>query len=220
MLGCVNAFEEFLNLLLPTRCALCRRLGAPICEPCTSSLVWQPHEASRGHLLGAVASCYGEVESRLVKSFKEQGQTSLLPYLAQPMTRLLIEIMARFPDAALVPVPSGRANFLKRGFSPAKLLAQRVNRSAGRPTVVLDGLKFGHEILDQSKLDSTSRHENLRDSMVGSNTLRGREVIIIDDIVTTGATILEAARAATAAGANVVGFLAFSETILKTQSKT
>ena len=220
ILGCVNVLEELLNLLLPTRCALCRRLGAPICETCVFGLGWQPHATSRDQLMGAVASFYGEVERDLVKSFKEHGQTSLLPYLAQPMTGLLIEILARFPDAALVPVPSGKANFLKRGFSPAKLLAQRVNSSAGRPTVVLDALKFGHEILDQSKLDSTSRHENLRDSMVASSTLRGREVIIIDDIVTTGATILEAARAATAAGAKVVGFLAFSETILKTQSKT
>ena len=220
MLVCMSAFEELLNLLLPTRCALCKLLGAPICNLCDSTLVWQPHATSREHLVGWAASCYGEVERNLLKSFKENGQTSLLPHLAKPMAPLLIDILARFPDVAVVPVPSGKSNYLKRGFSPAKLLAKRVHRSAGSPTVVVDGLKFEHEILDQSRLDAIARNENLRDSMVGNRSLEGRAVVILDDIVTTGATILESARAATAAGADVVGFLAFSETILKTQTKT
>jgi predicted amidophosphoribosyltransferase len=55
--------------------------------------------------------------------------------------------------------------------------------------------------------------------MLSDSRVAGRQVIIFDDVVTTGATILEASRAVTAAGGNVIGFLAFAETILKTASK-
>jgi orotate phosphoribosyltransferase len=55
--------------------------------------------------------------------------------------------------------------------------------------------------------------------MLSDTRVSGRQVIILDDVVTTGSTILEAARAVAAAGGIVVGFLGFAETILKTASK-
>jgi orotate phosphoribosyltransferase len=51
--------------------------------------------------------------------------------------------------------------------------------------------------------------------MTAGPGVKGRRVILVDDVVTTGATLLEAARAVTSAGGEVVGFLTFSETLLK-----
>ncbi len=56
--------------------------------------------------------------------------------------------------------------------------------------------------------------------MVSDSRVLGRQVILFDDIVTTGSTMLESARAVTMAGGKVIGFLAFAETILKTRSKS
>jgi predicted amidophosphoribosyltransferase len=55
--------------------------------------------------------------------------------------------------------------------------------------------------------------------MLADSRVFGRQVILFDDVVTTGSTILEAGRAVELAGGTVIGFLAFAETILKTPSK-
>lgn len=219
-LDCVSAFDDLLDLLLPARCALCPTMGSPICPGCLGKLDWQARVINRDGLPGQVAANYGPNERALIKAFKEHGQTSLVSFLARPMVPLLHSLTGEVGLPLVVPIPSGRANFLKRGFAPAKVLAKRVNRVAGHPARVVQGLAFNREVLDQSTLDADARARNLVGSMTGRVWLAGRSVILVDDIVTTGATILEAARAVTEVGGRVVGFLAFSETILKTQSKT
>jgi ComF family protein len=216
----MSAFEDLLNLLLPTRCALCSTMGAPICSGCLGKLDWRPRVIRREGLEGAIAADYGPHQRTLIKAFKENGQTSLASYLARPMVPLLKTVAIEASSPLLVPIPSSRANHLKRGFSPAKVLAKKLNGLAGRTGRVLDGLFFNRIVQDQSQLDSEARALNLAGSMTGEVWLDGRSVILVDDIVTTGATILEAARAVTEVGGRVIGFLAFAETILKTQSKT
>jgi ComF family protein len=216
----VNAFDELLNLLLPTGCALCAARGAPLCESCQSGLEWQPRSIFRDDLPGFVVSNYDTAEQKLIHSFKEKGQTSLLAYLAKPLVPALIRLSDEVSNPLLVPIPSSGSNYLKRGFVPAKVLAHKLNSLAKRPAKVADLLHFNRLVSDQSQLDGISRCLNLEGSISGSQAFAGRSVILIDDIVTTGATILEGARAATNAGATVLGFLAFSETILKTGSKT
>ena len=80
-------------------------------------------------------------------------------------------------------------------------------------------LRFVKVVLDQSGLSIEQRKSNLSGSMQASRDVLGQRVILLDDVVTTGATLLEAARAIAAAGGEVVGFLTFSETILKTPAK-
>jgi predicted amidophosphoribosyltransferase len=85
--------------------------------------------------------------------------------------------------------------------------------------VVADSLIFKRKVEDQSRLDSNARRKNLEGSMLADSRVFGRQVILFDDVVTTGSTILEAGRAVELAGGTVIGFLAFAETILKTHSK-
>jgi predicted amidophosphoribosyltransferase len=73
---------------------------------------------------------------------------------------------------------------------------------------------------DQARLDSDARRKNLVESMLADSRVAGRHIVLFDDVVTTGSTILEAGRAVASAGGILVGFLAFAETILKTPSKT
>jgi ComF family protein len=218
--GIMSALEDLLNLVLPAPCALCGSLGAPICAPCHSVLDWAVRETSRDGLLGQVASSYGPSEKALVTAFKEKGHTSLAPFMVSALAGVIEDVARWQADLLLVPVPSSSANYLKRGFSPALILAKRLNSAAGRPARVFDGLRFSRTVYDQSRLDLGHRFANLQGSMAAKTYLSNRNVVLVDDVVTTGATILEAARAATQIGANVIGFFAFSETILKTQSKT
>ena len=213
-------FEELLDLLLPAKCALCGKQPSPLCASCLAGCNWQARASVRDHLVGFVASDYLENESILIKAFKEEGQTALARFLVEPLAGALTQLLTRFPNAVLVAVPSSKTNYVKRGYSPAQLLAKSLNRATNRSSRVVASLKLSRQILDQARLDAQQRGLNLESSMVANSSVANRDVIIVDDIVTTGATLLEAARALELAGARVVGFLAFSETILKTRTKT
>jgi predicted amidophosphoribosyltransferase len=155
----------------------------------------------------------------LLHALKESGQTSLVSLLAKPMAPLLSELCNQIERPILMPVPSSKQNYLARGFTPAKVLASHVNRQAHHPCRLIEGLRFVRRVQDQSGLDAIMRRMNLDGSMVASRRLSGAKVILLDDIVTTGSTMAEAARAIEEGGGQVVGFLAFAETILKTQTK-
>jgi predicted amidophosphoribosyltransferase len=94
-----------------------------------------------------------------------------------------------------------------------------LNRLAKQPCLLSNTLYFTRQVVDQSTLDSSARKANLDSAMYSKPLSSGRPVILFDDVITTGSTILEAARAITVSGGKVIGFLAFAETILKTGSK-
>ena len=225
----MSVFQDLLDLVLPTKCALCLAQGSPVCACCYQQLVFDPREFDRAGIIGLAASEYGPKERQLLKSFKEQGQTSLARFIAEPMVPLFLEALAGFECPVLVPMPSSKENFISRGFKPAKVLANRVRRDAdqirpsrdtGRKVEISEALRFNRVVADQSHLDYKGRMENLRGSMTSKASLEGRHVWLFDDVVTTGSTLIEGARAIREVGGEVVGILVFAETILKTQTKS
>ena len=215
----MKAIEELLDLLLPTRCALCATLGSPICSECTAAFELAPREVSREHLHGWVATSFGVKEQKVLHAFKENGQTSLAGFIAAPVAPLLAGWSNHVEPPILVPVPSSRENYKKRGFMPTHLLAKRICNTSGRGDSTVDSLRFRRVVADQASLGSESRRANLAGSMAADSRVSGRRVVLFDDVITTGSTILEADRAVTQAGGIVLGFLGFAETILKTASK-
>lgn len=191
-----------------------------MCDNCLGDFPFEELAVRRGHLLGVAVASYGAREQRVLHAFKENGQTSLVRFLAEPLGLTLQRLAENTAQPLLVPVPSSRANYKKRGFMPINLLGKRVCRASGQAFEFSDSLRFRRIVADQAHLDSESRRANLAGSMMADARLSGRQVVLFDDVVTTGSSILEADRAVTAAGGIVLGFLAFAETILKTHSKS
>ncbi|WP_433353419.1 ComF family protein [Microtetraspora malaysiensis] len=116
---------------------------------------------------------------------------------------------------ALVPVPSARAASRSRGHDPVGVItsgAAKLLRRRGLPVTAAPMLRQGRRVADQAGLSSTQRAANLRDAFVviPSRTViarpsggRADAVLLVDDIVTTGATLAEAARAVRETGAEV-----------------
>lgn len=221
--GVMNVFDQLLDLLLPCRCVICRSTGFALCQNCAGQLTPSARVVTRFDLHGWAASDYDTAEKVLIKAFKEDGTTALAPILARLMKPtfecLLDELPTQIDDVWLVPAPSSPANFRKRGYLPSLILARQLNRATGSSLTVKAALRFERSVADQSGLSAEQRKANLAGSMVASASVSGRRVILIDDVVTTGATLVESARAIAEAGGEVVGFLTFSETILKTHAK-
>lgn len=151
---------------------------------------------------------YDGVAARLATAFKDEGRRDL----AAPMGRLLADAVARAlattsPPAGLpvllVPVPSSRAAIRRRGDQPMLLLARQAARSVGPAVQVSSALTMTRRTADQAGLDQASRRANLHGAMrvTDPRRVRGREVLVVDDVLTSGATLAEAHRALLAAGA-------------------
>ncbi len=223
--------EALLDLILPTNCSICAEAGPVLCLDCIEKLQIRERPVSRGVVHGWAVTDYDETAATLVHQFKENQRSSLAKYLAAPMLRPLMSLCENFAFGktpaldlsalVLVPLPSRRANTQKRGYSPAEEVAKSLRRlcPAGQKPLVFNGLKFARGVADQASLNVSGRRANLTGSMVASRFLVGRTVLLIDDVVTSGATIQEAARAMGETGVAEVRFLVFAETLLKRNAR-
>jgi predicted amidophosphoribosyltransferase len=143
-------------------------------------------------------------------AFKDRGQSALVRNLAQLVEPLVCEITQLDQVIYLVPAPSRAENFARRGFTPSVLIAQAIAKSVAKARVV-NCLVLGKAVKDQVGLTGAERQTNLSGSMSLNQKVVFKSCFVVDDICTTGATIIEAWRALTVAGANVLGALVVSE---------
>lgn len=208
----MRVVDELLNFLLPTKCLACGGGEGPICESCINLFSNQQREVSRFDLVGFAVSDYSPTVARIVHELKENSQTSLARSLAHPMAKIVPE-----DCKVLVPMPSKKLSIEKRGFVPAKLLAASLAREVAaqqkRFVRVFDILTLNRDVQDQAGLSGHERRSNLVGAMAVTRPLHGFEVWLVDDVITTGATVREAARCLMAAGVKVGGFLVFAETL-------
>jgi ComF family protein len=150
-----------------------------------------------------------------VRRFKyaSPGLAGLDP-AAEAVARLLVrEAAARVPGPApdaLVPVPLHPARIRSRGFAPAAILARVAARALGAPAVA--GLQRVRDTPSQTGLDRPGRRRNVAGAFAPGRAAPGPTVWLVDDVVTTGATLGEAARALRAAGARRVAAICLART--------
>jgi ComF family protein len=118
------------------------------------------------------------------------------PALGETLSELMSEYwLADFPaDAMLIPVPLGTDRKQARGFNQAEILARGLGSRWRRPLMV-DGLRRGRETRSQVGLNAQDRQSNVAGAFVASAKVKGRSVILVDDVCTTGATLSACAEA-------------------------
>lgn len=211
----MSLLQQSLDLFLPSNCALCQRTPKVICDVCIEQFRNRQRELSRGSLHGWALCDLDESLSVALSAFKESGRFAIADRLISALLDEASSDWLSGRDAdLLVAMPSTTKSFAKRGFSPAGLVARRVAALTGM-RVANNSLRFIRATLDQAGLDTAGRTENLRGAMAASRSLADRRVVIVDDIVTTGASVLEAARAIEQVGGRPIGFFAIGETLLR-----
>lgn len=213
----MSVFEEFLNLILPTTCVLCDALGSSVCDDCNGKISNAPIAISRFDFPGYRICTYTSGAAKLVHEFKEANQTSI----ASVFANAILPAMNNFEltAVALIPIPSKKKSFAARGFNPANEIAKSLSRKIAAQQNLLipvcNILQLHRQVADQASLTGESRRTNLVGAMSLTKSPPDRGIILLDDVVTTGATMREARRCLEEAGAKVIGFLAFAETLPK-----
>ncbi|MDT0196248.1 phosphoribosyltransferase family protein [Arthrobacter sp. AB6] len=229
-----GAAADLLSLAVPVDCVCCGAEDRALCIPCgrhIRRLTAVPFRAESGApalmdvdglvLLPVVAAgVYREELAQALLSFKRHGQYQLKRSLGRALGGAVRAAIDGFEETCLVPVPTSTKAYLNRGFSPVHLLLAGASQQlAGLP--VADVLaKSGGAVLQlpggQKGLDRGARAQRVRGSMRvtvrGQARVAGRRCVIIDDVLTTGATLAEAARALHAAGAKVAGAVVLAAT--------
>ena len=189
---------------------MCEALGPNLCEDCHQVLRPSPHDFQRGPVVGRAATYLSLEVSKLLVSFKDRGQSALVSDLNELIAPLVAELAAFSEVVHLVPAPSRMENFARRGFTPSVVLARALSNLVSNAHV-LNCLVLAKDVKDQVGLSGAQRHENLAGSMSLNQRVGDRLCFVVDDICTTGATLIEAWRALSVGGANVLGALVISE---------
>ena len=169
------------------------------------------------------AAAYGSYESglrELIHLLKYGGMRPAANVLGRMLAEAITALEPRFPaePVAVIPVPLHHTKLRQRGFNQAELIARSAIKSsahAGRLRLCAGVLERKRETASQIGLTSHQRRENLRGAfgVAQPEAVRGREVLLVDDVYTTGATVSECARVLRRAGATKVWVATVARTL-------
>lgn len=205
-----------LDLLLPGRCAGCGAVGGLACPACAAALraparpAW-PSPAPAGLPPPWTLAAYDGPVRKLILAYKERGLTGLRPLLGGALARPLAAAAGDRP-VLVVPAPSARQAIRQRGDDVVLGLARRgvtTARLAGSRVSLLPALRLRRPVQDSAGLSATDRAANLAGAFdvrrAAAFELIGADVVLLDDLITTGATLAEAAAVLRRTGARVIG---------------
>lgn len=224
-------FDFLISLFFPRRCLACGA-GIPdgaLCATCERSLTRAPARTlfcgeCRARLFGDKKRCHpdfpyilgapGDYENAplrsLVHALKFRGMRSAATPLAALMIDYMVSLGTILHGCTVIPIPLSGARRHARGFNQSELIAQPLTKAFRLPFMTRTLIRTRNTKPQSETRTLAERRENLRGCFAvrGPEHLCGKTIILIDDVVTSGTTFLEAAKALRAVGAEKIYALA------------
>jgi len=196
-----EAALDALALLLPVECAGCGAADRAVCADCRAALLPEPSGRRLPDGTPVFSGLeYEGVVRAVILTFKEQGRAELARVLAPALAAAVVAAGSAVDlgGAEVVAVPGTRRARRRRGFDPVAALLSR----AGLQRVRVFAPALPHAA--QKTLSAEQRSRNLEGAFEVTAQVAGRRFLLVDDVVTSGATLTAAAAALRSAGAEVV----------------
>ena len=199
----MNLLTSLEELIFPVRCLGCGALGLEICSQCRK--FWQPriyrsHSRRKPYFPIYSSIPYSPIAGKVLLAAKEHALRRADELMVSALSHSLSLCLQEQGIGFLVPIPSRKSVARLRGRQFINELTREIGSGARVPTREL--LTHTRVVKDQSKLDAKERLDNLEGALTSVRYHSGK-AIIVDDLVTTGVTLQEAARALRAAGIEV-----------------
>ncbi len=208
--------RQIVEILTPTTCASCGREGKPLCSLCIKKMAFYrencyvcglssakgatcAHCLSKTALSGViVGTIYEDAAKELIWQLKFHRSWAAADAMAAVLLRRL-NVDYQFDSITAVPIAPSR--YRERGYNQAELIAKRLAQHLKLPYRPLL-IRFGsHHQVGQSR---SERINQISGAFVAKRQLSGESVLVVDDVITTGATLAECASVLREAGASSV----------------
>ncbi|MDD5747669.1 MAG: hypothetical protein PHP64_01225 [Actinomycetota bacterium] len=215
--GLQQAKRELIELVFPSKCVCCGLQGTGLlCSSCLEKKVSSTKTSQYEYALEEICDIckvsgvraggeYRGETRELVMKLKSGYRESAIP-----LGRMMVVACGNDPSFShpdiITFVPSERKKVTERGYNPAELLARAVSSHFGRKCSSL--LVKTRKTFDQDELPRTGRQQNVKGAFeVSGDAQKNRGVLLVDDVLTTGATVLECASTLFSGGATSVHIL-------------
>jgi ComF family protein len=221
----MSLFNDLIGKLAPHNCLACAAEGSILCIDCTNKLAPVPERCYQcqrpspgfitctpcrtGSLLHKVrvSTFYETIAKTLIWQLKLAGVQDVAQLMAE---RLAARTGLGSPEALIVPVPTATSRRRQRGYDQAKLLARELSRQTRLPyydCLVRHGQTHQHGLSRRERL--VQLHNSFRATR--PKPVHNAHIILVDDVVTTGATLEAAARTLQAVGARQIDAVVFAQ---------
>lgn len=227
-----NLAGAVLEILYPLRCGGCGAPGSIFCSDCTDTLLSIEEDTACpvcGRPLGARLLCGECLQERQVfaaghygYSYEEKLRAGMHAFkfdgrkdVGRHLVNLLKQRIIAFADTfdCIVPMPVTEQRLKSRGFNQSFIIAEEISKMANK-AVYHSVLRKIRETLDQYSLSRNERKKNVKGAfaVTDGRTIRGKRVLLVDDLFTTGYTAKEACRALNTARVDTITLFALART--------
>lgn len=215
-------YKKILDIIYPPVCGLCGKLyDEDICKKCQINLIKRIELGTDDYKLDNTKyfdehiylfNYYGIMREKILQ-YKFQDKT----YLYKMFSRIIInnkkiyEKLSRYD--IIIPVPIHKKRKIERGYNQCELIAKNISMETGLSLNTIS-LQKGKNTLAQSTLNKQDREKNIRNAYICRNEelIKNKNILIFDDVYTTGNTVNECSKVLKTSGANNIGILTIAKT--------
>jgi competence protein ComFC len=202
----LSRIKKFIiDILFPVECLGCGKEEVWLCEKCLETIPLGFRIVEREYL-DKILVC-GSYDNELLKKAIHTFKYNYAVELGEPLGKILLKVLRKVSlpeEFFFVPVPLHKKRLKERSFNQAEILAGEVAKEFGVPTAnVLCRVRY---TTPQVELDGKDRQKNVQEAFccLEQSKVKNRNIILIDDVLTTGATMGECAKILKESGANEV----------------